>query len=588
LNDNTNRKLAVILHADVVDSTLLVQLDETIAHRRMRDAFVALTECVETHNGIAHEIRGDALVAEFARASDAIAAAVTFQSNVDAKPNTENDICPQLRIGIAMGEVVIADATITGTGVILAQRLEQLACAGGVCIQGAVYDTIPRRLPFSYDSLGEQQLKGFEEPIKAYLVRPESGETSVVKTPDEPSLKSGGKPSIAVLPFVNMSGDAEQEYFSDGISEDIITELSRFPTLAVIARHSAFAFKGQNVKLKQIASQLNVQYVVEGSIRRAGNRVRITAQLIEADTGKQIWAERYDRDLEDIFAVQDEVSRSIVAVLPGRVAQDLLTRTARTPPSSMQAYELILRGKQHYYLLNAEDLKQSRQLFEMAVAVDPLYARGHAHLADTHVSESVLGYANSAAPALVSARTAVRLDNSDNYCKSMLGWAYIVNGMWGDAETQFDKLLAKSMSDVDSLAWTGEALTLLGRCEEGRDLILDAMQLDPLHPSLYEWILGENAFFAKRYDEVVRILTGSALLNSLAYAYLACAQVQLGNLQDAANARQTFIRLRRADLHDDTVDDGPDAAIVLASGFRNNFRDASDWHNFCKLLKATP
>ena len=288
--ETPTRKLAVLLHADVVGSTALMRLNESVAHERMQDAFRRFSEIIAEHGGTAHEIRGDALVAEFRKASDAVAAGTTFQSaNANHNESLGDQVRPVVRVGIALGEVVVADGTITGEGIVLAQRLEQLAEPGGVCIQGAAYETVPKRLPFTYENLGEQQLKGFDELIRAYAVRPGplASPSDLVASSERnvDTLKSPDKPSIAVLPFTNMSGDAEQEFFSDGITEDIITELSRFSMFAVIARNSSFAFKGKSVDIKEIGFSLGVDYILEGSVRKSGHRVRVTAQLIEADTG---------------------------------------------------------------------------------------------------------------------------------------------------------------------------------------------------------------------------------------------------------------------------------------------------------------
>jgi adenylate cyclase len=321
LENRPSRKLAVILHADVVGSTALVRLSETLAHHRIQDAFRRFSEAIDQYRGIAHEIRGDALVAEFGRASDAVSASVAFQA-ANAAHNEEltDEIRPAVRIGIAMGEVVVGDNTVTGEGVVLAQRVEQLAEPGRVCITGAIHEALPWRMPFDKDDLGEQKVKGFEEPVRIYVVSLKSGVE--VPEPEEcvqsmaatkPELPD--KPSIAVLPFTNMSDDPEQEYFADGMSEDIITELSKFRSLFVIARNSSFAFKGQSVEVKNVSRKLGVRYVVEGSVRRAGTRVRINAQLIDAIEDSHIWAERYDRDLDDIFAVQDEVTEAIVTAI---------------------------------------------------------------------------------------------------------------------------------------------------------------------------------------------------------------------------------------------------------------------------------
>ena len=320
MSETLSRKLVVILHADVVGSTALVQLNETLAHQRIRDTFQRFSETIATHGGIARELRGDALVAEFSKASDAVSAAVDFQNkNAAHNEALTDEVRPAVRIGIAMGEVVIADNTVTGEGVVLAQRLEQLADAGGVCLQGAAYETVPKRLPFEYVKLGEQTLKGFDEPVRAYGVSLKAGKSvlapGIAKNVTKQALELPDKPSIAVLPFDNLSDDPEQDYFADGIVEDIITGLSKFRSLLVTARNSTFSYKGTSPNVQQVGKTLGVRYVVEGSVRRAGDRIRVTAQLIDALDGNHVWAERYDRQLVDLFDLQDEITGYIVSTL---------------------------------------------------------------------------------------------------------------------------------------------------------------------------------------------------------------------------------------------------------------------------------
>mgnify|MGYP001811946835 FL=1 len=380
MTEEPSRKLAVLLHADVIGSTRLVQLNETVAHERIHDVFQRCSQSITLHHGTTHEIRGDALVAEFSRASDAVTAALEFQTaNTIHNENLSDEIRPALRVGIAMGEVVVADNIVTGEGIVLAQRLEQLAESGGICVQAAAYETIPKRLPFEYENLGERDLKGFAEPVRVYAIKRQS-ETCAPTQQIEPTPGLAEKPSIAVLPLNNMSGDTEQEYFSDGITEDIITELSRFSTLYVVARHSSFAFKGEKVDIKEVAQKLGVQYVVEGSVRRVGNRVRITAQLIEAENGNHIWAERYDRELEDIFAVQDEITQSIVSVLPARIQNSMRAQALRKSTDSFSAYDFYLQGRWIYENSAGND-PAAVIMLEKAVHIDPTFALAHGLLA---------------------------------------------------------------------------------------------------------------------------------------------------------------------------------------------------------------
>jgi adenylate cyclase len=404
-----SRKLAVILHADVVGSTSLVQKNETLAHERIQSVFHQFSKTIKSYGGITRELRGDALVAEFERASDAVPAALAFQvSNEDFNSRLEDDIQPQLRIGISLGEVVVADNTLTGAGVVLAQRLEQLAESGGVVVQGSVSETVPTRMPFDFESLGEQMLKGFEQPVRAFSVSLLPGEllpapeVEISSDTEEPNdtLVSGklspntyealtGErlelpdiPSIAVLPFQNMSGDPEQEHFADGMSEDIITVLSRIPDLIVIARNSTFVYKGRAVDVREVGKNLGVGYVLEGSIRKSGERLRITAQLVDTQNGDHIWAERYDRNLDDIFAIQDEITREISVALSVQLTYGDEMRVWSERSSNFEIWELFQRGMTENMKFTPEGNARALQIARQVRQLDP----------DYYMSKVFLGY----------------------------------------------------------------------------------------------------------------------------------------------------------------------------------------------------
>jgi adenylate cyclase len=340
-------KLAVILHADIVDSTAQVQIDERVAHQRFKDAFESLSVVIREHGGRTHELRGDALVAEFPKASDSVLAAVEFQAkNRSAIEQLDDEIRPKVRVGIALGEVVIADNTVTGSGVVLAQRLEQLAPSGGICISAAIREAVPGRIKFAFKDIGEQRLKGFERSQRAYLVAdPSIGEQAETPSPEEDLMRQAARrASIAVLPFDNLSNNADQDYFADGMSEDIIAGLARFRALTVAARNSAFAYKGEAPDTRAVARDLGVRYVLEGSVRQSGQRVRVSAQLVDAEAGTHIWAERFDRDLTDIFQVQDELTEAIVAAIAPEVGRAEIDRVRRRPPDALDTWEQSKRG----------------------------------------------------------------------------------------------------------------------------------------------------------------------------------------------------------------------------------------------------
>lgn len=582
--DAPERKLAVILHADVIGSTRLVQKNESLAHQRMVDAFKRFAVTIGNFAGEVREIRGDALLAEFPRGSDAVQAALDFQrSNAANGASLPDDMQPDLRVGIAIGEVIIADGTMTGAGVVLAQRLEQLGEAGGVVIQGAVYETLPKHLPLAFEYLGEQNLKGFDETVRAYRVLSNATEKEVPAASKEKlanhPAKASEKPTIAVLPFSNRSDDPEQEFFSDGISEDIIAELSRFHALFVIARNSSFRFKGENVSVQQVGRELGVQYIVEGSVRRAGNRVRISAQLVEVETENQVWAERYDRELEDIFEVQDEVTRSIVAVLPGRVQDDIVDRAARKPTENMKAYELMLQGKAYRDLLSAEGNAAARLCCQKAIELDPRYARAYMYLSDSYLVDIWLGLSEADAPELMMkfAREAAALDGNDMYIQDHLGFAHLGCGMWREAAVQFEKTLAKIVNEAESMAWCGYAHLLMGNVDRAQSVVLEAMRMDPLHPPTSDWILAQVYYYQQEYEQVIDLMYGKALLNSLSYAFVTAAHARLGHRESTHIALQAFINQRWQEFSSRGIDVSGDKIETLAGAYRIMWKDAANW-----------
>jgi TolB-like protein len=401
-----SRKLAVILHADVEGSTQLVQRNETLAHERIRAAFNRFSETIAAYGGKAHEIRGDALVAEFNRASDAVPAAIAFQAlNEESNSVLNDEIRPQLRIGISLGEVIVADNTITGAGVVLAQRLEQFAESGGVVVQSSVSETVPARMPFDFESLGEQQLKGFDQPIKVYVARLQPGHelpapelTVTSLSPESADLRVLEKPSIAVLPFVNMSAEPEQEFFADGMAEDIIAALSQISAVSVVARNSSFAYKDRSVKVQDIASDLGARYILEGSVRKSGNRARITAQLIDALDGNHLWAERYDRELDDVFEVQDEITRNVAIALQVQLSFGEHSRIWQSGTRSFEAWQCQIRGVQGFYKFTPDGRREALQSFEKAVTIDPEYLPAWTALGHTLYQAARFGDTGNPAP----------------------------------------------------------------------------------------------------------------------------------------------------------------------------------------------
>jgi adenylate cyclase len=513
--DHLSRKLAVILHADVVGSTSLVQQNETLAHQRIQETFHQLAEKIEAYGGIAHELRGDALLAEFERASDAVSAAMAFQAaNVELGSAIEDEIHPHLRIGISLGEVVVADDTITGAGVVLAQRLEQLAEPGGVVVQGSVSETVPTRMPFDFEGLG------FEQPVRAFSVSlragedlpaAEAGPTPRFAQPDRsqaPSklspesyealmgerLELPDKPSIAVLPFQNMSGDPDQEYFADGMSEDIITALSRVPDLIVIARNSAFVYKGRAVDVRQVGQELGVRHVLEGSIRKGGDRIRITAQLVDAQSGDHVWAERYDRKLDDIFEVQDEISRHIVTELQVNLGLGEFSRIFSTGTDSIEAWQLCMQAGRIVEAYSRDELVHAKKIIRQALELDENYSSAWINLGWIHWEESVFHWSSDSEKSLEKAfdavQKAIQADENNPECYSLLGNIYMVRGDYDQAIALCEKAVEIAPSNSYSVALLANVLIDNGRIREGIQKMKRAIRLSPFPPGWYFNLIG--------------------------------------------------------------------------------------------------
>ena len=444
MEEGPSRKLAVILHADVVGSTSLVQANETLAHERIRDAFQRFSEAISARGGTAHEVRGDALVAEFPSASDAVEAALKFQAdNTTFLKGLADDVKPVVRMGIAMGEVVVADDTVTGEAVVLAQRLEQLAEPGGVCIQGIAQGTMPRRLPYVYESLGERELKGFGEPVRAFVVR--RALQDVETEPDTAAqagantLKSAERPSIAVLPFES-NGEPE---LADGLTNDLITDLGKFGRFAVAAPHSTLVYKGQAATVLKVARELSVDYVLEGRVQWSGNRARISAQLSDGTSGQQVWAERYNREVEDIFDLQDE----LVSLVSASVAHKLDTleanRTTQSASASKSARDLYASGREIFFARTRESNLTAAQLLVEAIELDQNFGRAYGFLGWIHAHDYRYGWSGdpegSLDLALELALKGFSLDPTDYESHWRLGVAYLHRKDFEKALLEYDK-----------------------------------------------------------------------------------------------------------------------------------------------------
>ena len=542
-------RLAVILHADVAESTRLVQLDERLAHDRIRDSFDRFRRQVEEYRGEVLELRGDAMLAGFERPSDAASAALAFQlRQKDYLASLNDDIRPQVRVGIAMGEVIFADNTVTGAGVVVAQRVEQLADAGGLCVTSAVHEALPRRLPFDFESLGEQSLKGFEDTVRVFRVdlasgasvpapeavaapsgRSQSRRLGIVVSlviavlaviavyalrdgsPPQPAVPgeagiTAQKPSIAVLPFTNMSSDPEQEYFADGMTEDLITDISRISGLAVIARHSTFSYKGQSPDLRDVGRELGASHIIEGSVRKAGDTVRITIQLIDAADGKHVWAERYDRELSDVFAIQDEVVGEIIAALALKLTPEEKERVARHATENLDAYDLFMRGRQQESYFNRESFVAAQRYYEQALELDPGYAEAWARLAQIHTMNGQFGWVDDIEAAdrlaLETVEKGVQLDPDIPFVRYSYSRILARESIarHDEAIEQARKVIELDPNYADAYAYLGQLYIVTGQAEKAFEPVTTAMRINPNYPFWYHYTYGFAHFFLHDYD----------------------------------------------------------------------------------------
>jgi adenylate cyclase len=536
------RRLAVIFAADMVGYSRLMEIDEAGTLARLRAHRLELIDpAIAKNKGRIIKTTGDGMLVEFGSVTEAVQCAAEIQRRM-AKRNA--DVPParrlQFRIGINLGDVIIEDGDIFGDGVNIAARLEGLADAGGIHVSQAIRDQIGDRLDVAFEDLGEQTVKNLARPIRVFRVLLDRDARPA--PPPAPEATAGGpatdKPAIAVLPFTNMSGDPEQEFFADGLTEDIITALSRFRDLLVISRNSAFVYKGQAVRIQDVAREFGVQYVVEGSVRKAGNRVRVTVQLIDAQTDRHVWADRYDRELEDIFAIQDEVTAAIVATLPGRVEQATHDRAERKPTDSMAAYELVLAGKVLHHRSNPEANAEALRLLDRAIAVDPKYAHAHAWKACVLGQSWVNGWTEDREGTwkrvVAELQAALALDDNDSDVHRILAAVSLASDDHGRAEYHQERGLALNPNNDLIVVQQGELLTWLGRPEEGLEWIRKAMRLNPYHPERFWNHLGRAYFVARRYAEAIEAFMRITRPDATHHAFLAAAHAQLDHAAAAA------------------------------------------------------
>ncbi len=547
------RRLAAIMAADMVGYSRQMEADEAGTLARFKaHRLEHIDPAIAKNRGRIIKTAGDGMLVEFQSVGDAVQCAIEIQRQM-AQRNADLPAGGEIefRIGINLGDVIVEDGDVFGDGVNVAARLQELAEPGGICVSRAVRDQVQvgDRFDLMFEDLGEQSVKNIVRPIATFRVRLDEPDRVATRVRDAaPAVApASGRPSIAVLPFDNMSGDPEQEFFADGLTEDIIAALSRFRELFVISRNSAFVFKGKATRIRDVAAQLGVQYVVEGSVRKAGNRVRVTVQLIDAGSDQHIWAERYDRDLEDIFAIQDEVTSAIVATLPGRIEAARYHRTEHKPTANMAAYEYVLAGKVLHHRSARADNLEAQQMLDKAIALDPNYAHAHAWKACVLGQAWVHGWCDSREAALAEVgkelQTALKLDDNDSDVHRILASLSLIQGNHDKSLYHQERALGLNPNYDLIVVQQGELLTWLGRPEEGIDWIKRAMQLNPYHPERYWNHLGRAYYVARRYKEATEAFARISAPDHAHHAFLAAAFAQMGDATAAAaHAEQVLKR----------------------------------------------
>jgi len=541
--DQTKRKLAAILVADIAGYSRLMGADEEGTLARLK---VLRSELIDPknkqHRGRIVKTTGDGILIEFLSVVDAVRCAIEVQQGmVERNADVPQEKRIEFRVGVNLGDVMIEGRDLYGDGVNIAARLEALAEPNGICISGTVLNHARDKVSFDVEDAGEQTLKNIARPVHVYRIIIDPSQRPAKLKPEVPALALPDKPSVAVLPFTNMSGDPEQEFVSDGIAEDVITALSHYPSLFVIARNSSFTYKGRTVDVKQVGRELGVRYVLEGSVRKAGNRIRVTAQLIEAGTSNHVWAERYDRDLADIFAMQDELTQALTTALAPAIADAELRRAMRKPPESLDAWAAKA---------TPEDDATAERFFKQAIDLDPTFAGGYSALALYQLQAAAiyqkldLPSAQRSAEAL--ARRAVALDGADAEARSCLGWALQARGETDGALAEIERALSMSPNLAIAHGQRGATLIFVGRPREGLTALETGIRLDPRDPYLAVRLLHVacGLYFCSEYEASIE--ASKRLIRSypdfpMIYRWSAAALGQLGRTAEAKEALEKAV-----------------------------------------------
>ena len=558
--ERAERRLTTILAADIAEYSRLMREDEDATMRALGACRALIEALVAEHRGRIANTAGDAVLAEFPSVADGLACALAMQpalaaENADVPPGRRMEF----RIGLHLGDVMTRDGDLFGDAVNIAARLEALAEPGGICVSAAVREHVGTRIAAAFTDLGAQQVKNIADPVHVFRVgprasRPHAAGTAAVQTLAG-SLALPDKPSIAVLPFANMSNDPKQEFFAEGIAEDVITALSRYPSLFVIARNSCFTYKDRAVDVKQIGRELGVRYVLEGSLRKSGNRIRVTAQLVEAETGNHLWAERYDRDLADIFAVQDEITHEVTIAIAPTIAGAEQQRAMRKPPENLDAWAAYQRGLWHLSQASLEDNGLAQKFFQHAIDLDPTSTSGYRGLGSARFQRAERFETRSLTEALNSmgalARQAVALDGGDAEARSYLGHALLMLGDHEGALAEAERALTISPNLAMAHGVRGGSLVFSGRPKEGTAAVERCIRLDPRGASVSAHMNRATLALYLSREYAAAIEVAKRAIRSYPdypnyYRWLAAALGQTGRTEEAKEALEKAISLAPA------------------------------------------
>lgn len=556
MDERLPRKLAAILYADVADYSRLTGENEDTTHRRLGEYLDLISHLIGKYQGQVVHYAGDAVLADFNTVTSALECATSIQDELSNRnENLPEDRKIQFRIGINLGEVIVDRNDIYGNDVNVAARLESLADPGGICISDAVRTSIGSKLPVAYEFMGEKSVKNIREPLRAYQVKLRPEVQSRETAPEFQAFGLPQRPSIAVLPFNNMNADPEQEYFSDGITEDIITALSKINNLLVIARNSTFTYKGRTVDLRRISEEQGVRYVLEGSVRKAGNRIRVTAQLIDATTGHHIWAERYDRELDDIFAMQDEIMREIVVALDVELNEGEQARIWSSGTTNVKAWEYVRQGSYNaVYSTNPEVKPQAKALLEKALELDPSYAIAWVMLGWIHQQYADVASlaSNSASPenALESmfecAQKALAADSFSADAYGLLAMYYLELKEFDQAKEMAEKAISLAPNNAHNLGEVSMVLNKTGNPQRALELKKRAMRACPMYRPGFLRGLGLSYYLLGQLDSAINAFRQSIARESdylSAHTNLASIFGELGSLEMAKEPVREILRL---------------------------------------------